>query len=177
MSRIGKLPIPIPAGVEVKVSPTRIEVQGPRGSLAGNLPSRVRVETDNGNLVVRREGDDRKSRALHGLVRALVNNMVVGVTQGFKKNLEINGVGYRAEVQGKSLKLELGFSHPIVYPFPAGIEIKVEKNVISVEGPDKEKVGQTAAEIRALRKPEPYKGKGIRYSGERIRIKVGKKNA
>lgn len=128
--------------------------------------------------MVSRENDERTSRAMHGLTRALLNNMVTGVTKGFQRGLEIQGVGYRAAVDGKNLKLELGYSHSILYPFPPGIEIKVEKNtLITVEGIDKERVGQTAAEIRAFRKPEPYKGKGVRYAGEVIRLKVGKKNA
>jgi large subunit ribosomal protein L6 len=178
MSRIGKLPIPLPKGVEITAADGTIEVKGPKGVLSRALPPRVSVKTEDGKLLVMRENDERMSRAMHGLARALINNMVTGVTSGFKKNLEIQGVGYRAAVDGKTLKLDLGYSHSIFYPFPAGIEIKVEKNtLLTVEGIDNESVGQTAAEIRAFRKPEPYKGKGVRYAGEVIRLKVGKKNA
>lgn len=154
-----------------------MQVKGPKGTLSRAFPSAVTVATEDGNIVVTRTGDDKPAKALHGLTRALINNMVLGVTEGFKKNLEVLGVGYRANVQGKTLVLDLGYSHPIEFPFPEGIDIKVEKNVITVEGTDKEKVGQAAAEIRAFRKPEPYKGKGVRYSGERVRTKVGKRNA
>lgn len=177
MSRIGKLPIPIPSGVEVKTTGADVQIKGPKGALSRSFPSAVTVATEDGNIVVTRSGDDKPAKALHGLTRALLNNMVLGVTEGFKKNLEVLGVGYRANVQGKTLVMELGYSHPINFPFPEGIEIKVEKNLITVEGADKEKVGQAAAEIRAFRKPEPYKGKGVRYSGERVRTKVGKRNA
>ena len=178
MSRIGKLPIAIPQGVQVKVDDGRIEVKGPKGTLARPVPPCVTVGQDAGRILVTRENDERRSRAMHGLARALINNMVTGVTKGFEKRLEIQGVGYRAAIQGKTLKLELGYSHSILYPFPNGIEIKVEKNtLLTVEGIDNEVVGQTAAEIRAFRKPEPYKGKGVRYAGEQIRLKVGKKNA
>lgn len=178
MSRIGKLPIAIPAGVQIKIENQSIEVKGPKGSLSRSVPSRITVNIDNDRILVTRPDDEIQSRALHGLMRALINNMVVGVTQGFTRRLEIQGVGYRAAVEGKNLKLELGYSHPIFYPFPQGIDIRVEKNtLLFVDGIDKEVVGQTAAEIRAFRKPEPYKGKGVRYAGEVIRLKVGKKNA
>jgi large subunit ribosomal protein L6 len=177
MSRIGKLPIAIPKGVDVKIEDSTIAVKGPKGQLSRVIPPRVSVSTEEGQIVVTRESDSKEARAMHGLARALFNNMVLGVTEGFKRNLEIQGVGYRAEVQGQTLKLELGYSHPILYPIPQGIEAKVEKNVISLEGIDKETLGQTAAEIRQFRKPEPYKGKGVRYAGEKVRIKVGKKNA
>lgn len=177
MSRIGKLPIAIPSGVEVKSGGTDVQVKGPKGTLSRVLPPHVSVGTEGGHIVVSRTGDEKTAKAMHGLARALIQNMVVGVTEGFKKDLEVLGVGYRANVQGKTLNLDLGYSHPIAYPFPDGIEIKVEKNQITVLGADKEKVGQTAAEIRAFRKPEPYKGKGVRYAGERVRIKVGKRNA
>jgi len=176
MSRIGKQPIAIPQGVEVNLTNTSVEVKGSKGSLARSLPPRVQVKTEEGEIVVTRDGDDREARAMHGLARALINNMVLGVTEGFKKDLEIQGVGYRATLQGKTLNLQLGFSHPILYPFPDGVEIEVEKNIVTIKGIDKEKVGQTAAEIRAYRKPEPYKGKGVRYVGEYVRRKVGKKN-
>lgn len=178
MSRIGKIPIPVPSGVEVKLGGGSIEIKGPKGSLSRVIPPRVSVTAEDGNIVVKRPNDEKASRAMHGLARALIQNMVTGVEKGFTRGLEIQGVGYRAAVDGKSLKLELGYSHPILYPFPEGIDIRVEKNVqITIEGIDKERVGQTAAEIRAFRKPEPYKGKGVRYAGEVIRLKVGKKNA
>lgn len=179
MSRIGKLPIAIPKGVQVKVEAGQVEVKGPKGTLARPIPPCVQVNTDDGRiLVTREESDDRRGKAMHGLARALINNMVTGVTQGFEKKLEIIGVGYRAAVEGTTLRLELGYSHPIFYPFPKGIDIKVEKNTqLSVTGIDNEVVGQTAAEIRAFRSPEPYKGKGVRYAGEQIKLKVGKKNA
>jgi large subunit ribosomal protein L6 len=179
MSRIGKLPIALPKGVEVKVEGGRIEVKGPKGTLARAIPPCVTISTDNGRIVVNREEtEDRRAKAMHGLARALINNMVTGVTKGFEKKLEILGVGYRAAVEGTTLKMELGYSHSIYYPFPAGIDIKVEKNTqLSVAGVDNEVVGQTAAEIRAFRSPEPYKGKGVRYAGEQIKLKVGKKNA
>lgn len=179
MSRIGKLPIALPKGVEVKVDAGRIFVKGPKGNLERALPPCVAVNTEDGRVVVtREETDDRRAKAMHGLTRALINNMVTGVSKGFEKKLEILGVGYRAAVEGTTLKLELGYSHPIYYPFPKGIEITVEKNTqLSVLGIDNEVVGQTAAEIRAFRSPEPYKGKGVRYAGEQVKLKVGKKNA
>jgi large subunit ribosomal protein L6 len=177
MSRIGRLPVPIPKGVDVRLSESAIEVKGPKGLLSMAIPPLVTLSQGDGNVVVKREGEDGKSKAMHGLARALINNMVLGVTEGFRKQLEIQGVGYRATLQGNALSLELGFSHPIAYPIPEGIQITVERSIISVQGIDKEKVGQTAAEIRAFRKPEPYKGKGVRYVGERVRTKVGKRNA
>jgi large subunit ribosomal protein L6 len=178
MSRIGKLPIAIPKDVQIKLEEGQIEVKGPKGTLSRGLPPKITVTTENEQIVVTRHNDESQSRALHGLVRALLNNMVIGVTKGFEKRLEIIGVGYRAAIEGRTLRLDLGYSHPIFYPFPLGIDIKIEKNtLLMVEGIDKEVVGQTAAEIRAFRKPEPYKGKGVRYSGEQIRLKVGKKNA
>lgn len=179
MSRIGKLPIALPKGVEVKVEAGRISVKGPKGNLERALPPCVIVNTEDGRVVVtREETDDRRAKAMHGLTRALINNMVTGVSKGFEKKLEILGVGYRAAVEGTTLKLELGYSHPIYYPFPKGIEITVEKNTqLAVLGIDNEVVGQTAAEIRAFRSPEPYKGKGVRYAGEQVKLKVGKKNA
>ncbi len=177
MSRIGKIPVPIPKGVELKISATSVDVKGPNGNLSRTLPPHVSIKEENGEIIVAREDDHRVSRAMHGLTRALLNNMVIGVTDGFKKELRIQGVGYRAVLEGKKLKLELGFSHPIYYEFPQGIDIKVEKDIVSIHGADKEKVGQTAAEIRSFRKPEPYKGKGVRYVDEYVRSKVGKKNA
>lgn len=177
MSRIGKLPIKLPKGVDVKIESGSIEIKGPKGSLSRAVPASVSVRAEDGALHVSRANDERQNRALHGLMRALIANMVKGVSEGFRKNLEIIGVGYRAAVEGKTLRLDLGYSHPIHYPFPAGIDIKVEKNtLVSIEGIDNELVGQTAAEIRRFRKPEPYKGKGVRYAGEVIRLKVGKKN-
>lgn len=178
MSRIGRLPISIPSGVVVELEGDMVKVNGPRGSLEYRVPRGIELSLENGQLRVQRSDDRRQSRALHGLTRTLVSNMVLGVTQGFKKGLEIVGVGYRAEVQGRTLNLNLGFSHPIQYPIPEGITITVDRNVIiTVEGIDKQKVGQVAAEIRAFRRPEPYKGKGIKYAEEKIRKKVGKGSA
>lgn len=178
MSRIGRLPISIPNGVVVELEGDMVKVNGPRGSLEYRVPRGIELSLENGQLRVQRSDDRRQSRALHGLTRTLVSNMVLGVTQGFKKGLEIVGVGYRAEVQGRTLNLNLGFSHPIQYPIPEGITITVDRNVIiTVEGIDKQKVGQVAAEIRAFRRPEPYKGKGVKYAEEKIRKKVGKGSA
>ena len=177
MSRIGKVPIPIPNGVAIKISEGKIEVKGPKGTLSRTIPPRVTVNVEDNLVVVTRQDDHRESRAMHGLTRALLNNMVIGVNAGFKKELKIQGVGYRAILDGKRLKLELGYSHPIYYDFPEGIDITVEKDIVGIHGADKESVGQTAAEIRSFRKPEPYKGKGVRYVNEIVRTKVGKKNA
>jgi len=175
MSRIGKVPIPIPEKVQVEVKGDVVSVKGPRGSLIHRLPPEVRVEIEDGQIWVRRGDDGRKARSLHGLNRTLIANMVHGVTEGFEKRLEIVGVGYRANLQGRMLQLSLGYSHPVLYPIPEGIEIEVEgQTKIIVKGIDKQRVGQVAAEIRALRKPEPYKGKGIRYVDERVRRKAGK---
>ncbi|MBN2055595.1 50S ribosomal protein L6 [bacterium] len=175
MSRIGKKPIPVPEKVEVYVDGQVIRIRGAKGSLEKTMPETITVAREGNQLIVSRCSDERTQRALHGLWRSLVNNMVVGVSTGFTKDLLINGVGYRANLKGNTLVLALGFSHPIEYPIPEGIEIKVEKQVeITVAGIDKEKVGQTAAEIRFFRPVEPYKGKGIRYRDERVRRKVGK---
>lgn len=175
MSRIGQAPIPLPEGVEVRIEGSRVTVTGPRGTLARDLPDGISVEHADGELRVRRAGDERDLRALHGLTRSLLNNMVVGVTRGYEKRLEIQGVGYRATKQGNDLELQVGFSHPVRKPAPPGIEFEVPSPTrITVKGIDKELVGQTAAEIRAIRRPEPYKGKGIRYEGEQIRRKAGK---
>lgn len=175
MSRIGKQPIPVPSGVNVNVGKTEVTVKGPKGQLSQALVTRVTVAVDGDNVVVSRVDESRQSRANHGLMRALLNNMVVGVSKGFEKNLEIVGVGYRADVKGKNLVMQLGYSHPIEYPVPTGIDIKVDKQgKITVSGIDKQQVGQVAAEIRGFRKPDHYKGKGIRYSGEYVRIKQGK---
>jgi large subunit ribosomal protein L6 len=176
MSRIGKAPIPVPGGVDVAISGARVTVKGPKGTLERDLPPSITVRQDGDVLMVERPDDQRENRALHGLVRSLVNNMVVGVTQGFTKELEIVGVGYRATAQGpNAVNLALGFSHPVSVTAPEGISFEVPApNRIVVSGIDKEKVGQVAADIRAWRKPEPYKGKGVRYAGERVVRKAGK---
>ena len=176
MSRIGKQPIAIPAGVKVAVANGTVKVEGPKGKLELAYHPNMKVAADGKQLTVERPNDDRQNRALHGLTRALINNMVVGVSDGFRKELEIVGVGYRAAAQGPTtLDLALGFSHPVKIQAPDGITFEVPApNRIAVKGSDKELVGQVAADIRKLRKPEPYKGKGIRYAGEQIRRKVGK---
>jgi len=176
MSRIGRAPIPLPSGVDVSVVEGHVTVKGPKGTLERDLPQDITVRQDDGALVVERPDDQRHHRALHGLTRSLVNNMVVGVTQGFQRDLEIVGVGYRATAQGDNrLDMALGFSHPVVVEAPAGITFEVPAPTrIIVRGIDKEAVGQVAANIRKLRKPEPYKGKGIRYAGEVVRRKAGK---
>jgi large subunit ribosomal protein L6 len=176
MSRIGKAPIPVPSGVEVSIEDRHITVRGPKGTLERDIPGSITVRQDGDQLVVERPDDERQTRAMHGLVRSLVNNMVVGVTEGFRKELEIVGVGYRATAKGPdALELALGFSHPVNVKAPDGITFEVPApNRIVVSGIDKEAVGQVAADIRAWRKPEPYKGKGIRYAGEQVRRKAGK---
>lgn len=174
MSRIGKQPIEIPAGVTITVGDKDITVAGPKGSLNVPLQENVKVNLDGNVLTVTRNDDEPKSRAWHGLQRALLNNAVQGVTKGFEKKLEINGVGFRLNGGGKSIEMALGFSHPVKYEAPEGIDLKVEKMNITVTGIDKQKVGQVAAEIRALKKPEPYKGKGIKYADEVILRKAGK---
>ena len=176
MSRIGKKPVSIPAGVQVKINGPEVSVKGPKGELKRTFAETITVAQEGAELKVTRPDDLRESRALHGLTRALLNNMVVGVTQGFKKTLVIEGVGYRAEMTGKNLMLYLGYSHPIVVVPPDGIKIDADPKAktISVEGIDKEMVGEISAEIRALRPPEPYKGKGIRYDNEIVRRKAGK---
>lgn len=176
MSRIGKLPIKVPAGVEVKMSKTGVTVKGPKGTLEVNHGGRVDVKLEDGKVQVARFGDDRHNKAFHGLYQRLISNMVSGVTAGFTKELEIQGIGYKAEVKGNALLLNLGFSHQITFPTPAGVKITAPKPTsILVEGADKQLVGQVAANIRSLRPPEPYGGKGIRYVGERVIIKEGKK--
>ena len=179
MSRIGNAPVDIPAGVTVTVGADNlVKVKGPKGELSRHINPEMKVTVDGAVLTVARPSDDKPHRALHGLSRSLIHNMVVGVTEGFSKDLEINGVGYRAQKQGKNLNLSLGFSHPVIIEPPAGIEFDVPSaTAITVKGIDKEKVGQIAAEIRAFRKPEPYKGKGIKYAGEHIRRKEGKAGA
>jgi large subunit ribosomal protein L6 len=176
MSRIGRAPIEVPGGVDVTINGSTITVKGPKGTLSRDLPGLIRVRQDGPTLLVERPNDERQNRALHGLSRTLVNNMVVGVTAGFRKELEIVGVGYRAEAQGPtSLKLALGFSHPVVVEAPEGVSFEVPVPTrIAVLGIDKEVVGQVAANIRSIRKPEPYKGKGVKYAGERIQRKAGK---
>jgi large subunit ribosomal protein L6 len=174
MSRIGKQEIPLPQGVEVSVADGKVKVKGPKGALEQSVVERVSVAVDDGVVRVSRAGDDRRSRSFHGLMRALINNMVTGVSQGFSKGLEINGIGYRADVSGKTLNLALGFSHPIAYPIPEGITISVDREKVVVQGSDKQKVGAVAADIRAFRPVEPYKGKGIKYSDEHVIRKAGK---
>ena len=176
MSRIGRAPIAIPAGVEIKVEDNNVvTVKGPKGTLTQQFNPNMAIAMENGELKVTRPNDAKENRALHGLTRTLINNMVVGVTTGYSKKLEVNGVGYRAGKSGKKLTLNLGYSHPVEMEDPEGIETVVEgQNVIIVKGIDKEKVGQFAAEIRDKRRPEPYKGKGIKYADETIRRKVGK---
>ena len=177
MSRIGKAPITVPGGVDINISGADITVKGPKGSLSRTVPGAITVRSDEGSLLVERPNDERENRSLHGLTRTLVSNMVVGVTDGFSKELEIIGVGYRAEaINPTTLRLALGFSHPVLMNAPEGItfEVPTQTRVI-VRGIDKEVVGQVAANIRAVRKPEPYKGKGVRYSDEKITLKETKK--
>ena len=175
MSRIGKMPIAIPAGVTVDIAENnKVTVKGPKGTLERVLAPEMEVKVEGAEVVVTRPNDLKRMKSLHGLTRTLINNMVVGVTEGYAKKLEVNGVGYRAAKQGKKLTLNLGYSHPVEMEDPEGIESTVEGNVITVSGIDKEKVGQYAAEIREKRQPEPYKGKGIKYADEVIRRKVGK---
>ena len=175
MSRIGRMPVAIPAGVTVDIAEgNKVTVKGPKGTLSRDLAPEMEIKIEDGHIVVTRPNDLKRMKSLHGLTRTLIKNMVVGVTDGYEKKLEINGVGYRAAKSGKKLTLSLGYSHPIEMEDPDGIETKVEGNVITVSGINKEKVGQYAAEIREKRSPEPYKGKGIKYSDEVIRRKVGK---
>ncbi|MFD2466819.1 50S ribosomal protein L6 [Amycolatopsis silviterrae] len=176
MSRIGKLPVAVPSGVEVTIDGQHVKVKGPKGTLEHTVAEPIIVERgEDGTLLVKRPDDERTSRALHGLTRTLVNNLVVGVTAGYEKKLEIHGVGYRVQAKGSDLEFALGYSHPVKIEAPEGITFKVESPTrFSVSGIDKQKVGQTAAVIRKLRRPDPYKGKGLRYEGEKIRRKVGK---
>jgi len=176
VSRIGRLPIKLPQGVQVHISDQTVTVKGPKGELKRNVDPQVKVELQDGEVVVSRSSNEGPTRALHGMTRAMLANMVHGVASGFRKSLEIVGVGYRGEVQGTDLVLQLGFSHPVRFPAPQGIAIVVEQGnrIIHVDGIDKELVGEIAAEIRAIRGPEPYKGVGIRYVGEQVRRKAGK---
>jgi large subunit ribosomal protein L6 len=176
MSRIGKQPIELPSGVNVAISPGRVQVNGPLGELSQRVPARMQVEQDDGTLVVKRPTERGDDRALHGLTRSLIANMVEGVTKGFEKRLELQGVGYRASLRGTDLELNVGFSHPVVVKPPQGISFEVpEATSVLVKGIDKQQVGEIAAEVRKVRPPEPYKGKGIRYEGEYVRRKVGKR--
>ena len=178
MSRIGKMPVPVPAGVEVAVAGSRVTVKGPMGTLERDFPDRVGIAVEDGNASVARQDDQRESRALHGLSRALLANMVLGVSEGFRKELTIVGVGYRAALQGSTIELQVGYSHTVRVDAPEGITFEVpEPTRIVVSGIDKEKVGQVAADIRKVRPPEPYKGKGIRYTDEVVRRKAGKAGA
>ena len=175
MSRVGRLSITLPSGVTVAVADRQIAVKGPKGELTMPSVNPIAVEVKDNAVSVSRPDDERRNRALHGLVRTLIAGMVDGVTKGYSRTLEIQGVGYRAQLQGKNLSLQLGFSHPVVVQPPKGIDVKVEgANKIVVSGADKQQVGQFAAEVRSIRPPEPYKGKGIRYEGERVRRKLGK---
>ena len=175
MSRIGRQPVAVPAGVTVEVTAENVvTVKGPKGTLTQQLPKEMEIKVEEGSVVVTRPNDLKKMKSLHGLTRTLLNNMVVGVTEGYAKKLEINGVGYKCQKQGKKLVLSLGYSHPVEMEDPEGVEAVVEGNTITVKGISKEKVGQYAAEIRDKRRPEPYKGKGIKYADEVIRRKVGK---
>lgn len=178
MSRIGRRPVPVPKDVTVQVSGNSISVKGPKGELSRSLHPAMKLSLADGQVTVARPNDEPTNKALHGLSRTLVANMVEGVAKGYEKVLEIQGVGYKAEVTAKGLTLSLGFSHQVHYPAPAGIKFTVDNNtILKVAGPSKEMVGQVAAEIRSIRRPEPYKGKGVRYQGERVRRKAGKTGA
>ena len=175
MSRIGKIPVAIPAKVKVEVKDRKVSVEGPKGKLDWTLPARTKAAVENNAIVITRQGEDAESRALHGLSRALIHNMVKGVSEGYVKKLEIQGVGFKAAVQGKQVNLSLGYSHPANYPIPDQIKVTVEENTkLTIEGPSKEVVGRVASEIRAYYPPEPYKGKGVRYAGEQVKRKEGK---
>ena len=175
MSRIGKIPVPVPAGVDVTISGALVTVKGPKGTLEHAVPAPITVAQEDGTLVVSRPDDERASRALHGLTRTLLANLVTGVTQGYEKKLEIVGTGYRVAAKGTDLEFALGFSHPVLVKAPEGISFAVESPTkFVVKGIDKQKVGEVAANIRKLRKPDPYKGKGVRYAGEQVRRKAGK---
>ena len=176
MSRIGRQPVTIPQGVKVLIDGAAVRAEGPKGKLMQPVPVGLSAKLENNQVVISRSGDDRKIRALHGLARALVANMVTGVKDGFERKLEIVGIGYRAQVQGRAIQLALGYSHPVIFALPEGITAEIDRQVsITLRGADKALLGQTAARLRALRKPDPYKGKGIKYANEVIRRKVGKK--
>jgi len=176
MSRIGKLPITIPSAVDIQINGANLKIKGPKGELQREFHPEMKIEKEDNVVKVIRPNDEAKNKALHGLTRTLINNMVVGVSEGFSKTLAVIGVGYKVELKGKGLLLQLGYSHPINYPAPSGIQFEVDgkQNLIVIKGVDKEKVGQVSAEIRSLRPPEPYKGKGVQYQNERIRRKAGK---
>ena len=176
MSRVGKAPIPIPDKTKVDIDGQKLAVNGPKGDLSIHIHQDMSVAVENNNIIVTRPSEQKRHRALHGLTRALINNMVLGVTEGFKKELQIIGVGYRAEMKGKHVMLNLGYSHPIIFTPPEGVNIEVlpKENKIIITGIDKQMVGQCAAKIRSMRKPEPYKGKGVRYVDEQVRSKAGK---
>jgi len=175
MSRVGKQPITVPAGVKVNVVGNAVSGEGPKGRLSFNLPTHTKAKLEGTSIVVSREDDSIRAKAMHGLARALINNMVLGLSAGFSKRLEIQGVGFKASVSGETVTLNLGFSHPINYPIPAGIKVKVEEGTkVTVEGPDRQLVGMVAAELRSFYPPEPYKGKGVRYSDETVKRKEGK---
>jgi len=178
MSRIGKKPIPVPSNVEISIDGTNIRVKGPKGELAREIRPEISLKVEDGTLLVERSSEEAQHRAYHGLTRALVANMVTGVTDGYRKTLDIIGVGYRAEKKGDTLVLTVGYSHQVTYPEPKGITLSTTSpTTVVIEGIDKQQVGQVAAEIRAVRPPEPYKGKGIRYTGEQVRRKAGKTGA
>ncbi|OGW61867.1 MAG: 50S ribosomal protein L6 [Nitrospirae bacterium RBG_16_64_22] len=175
MSRIGKKPVAVPAGVSAAIARSRLTVKGPKGELFREIPPRISVTVGPGEITVSRSGDSRLDRSLHGLTRTLISNMVKGVTEGYRRVLEINGVGFRAAVSGQAINLSLGFSHPVSFPLPPGVKAEVEKNtVITLSGIDKQVLGQAAANLRALKPPEPYKGKGIKFAEEVVRRKEGK---
>jgi large subunit ribosomal protein L6 len=176
MSRIGKKPIPVPQGVKVQVDGRQVRVEGPKGRLSQTIPVGLSAAMSDNQLVIARQSDERNLRALHGLTRSLVANMVTGVKDGFERKLEIVGIGYRAQMQGRNIQLALGYSHPVIFPLPEGITAEIDKQTaITLRGADKGLLGETAAKLRTLRKPDPYKGKGIKYADEVIRRKVGKK--
>ena len=179
MSRVGRKVIPIPKGVQVEVKPDRLEIQGPKGKLTTPVPAGITFKLEDGELQASRQGDEGPQRALHGLARALANNAIRGVTEGFTKELDIVGVGYKANVEGQKVVFALGYSHPVIYPIPAGIKVAVDAkaNRVTISGIDRQQVGQVAAEIRRLRKPDPYKQKGVRYTGEVLKKKAGKTGA
>jgi large subunit ribosomal protein L6 len=175
MSRIGKKPIGLPLNVKCELEGRTVKVVGPRGELKAIMPERIEISTEEGNVLVKRSSDNRQDRSYHGLVRSLIQNMITGVSSGYEKSLEIVGVGYKAEAEGKNIKLTVGFSSPVTYTVPEGIDVRIEKQTsIILSGIDKEKIGKVAADIRRIKKPEPYKGKGIKYMNEQVRRKVGK---